>query len=315
MEYNFQNETILSTEHAMSKRLMESVSTRGARAATRTSATGKSSVRSAVATESPQSGEKASSSAVVRAINLITMFASTSEEASLSEVSERQGLSRSVTHKLLQVLLDQGLVQYDAARKTYRVGVGLYKLATAVLHETSFVQMAREMMRELVNRTGESACLNLLDSARGAFTVAAVEESAEPLQYVIEVGRWHPLHAGASGKAILAFQPDAVLDRALDHKLSAITPMTPTDALQVRRQLTEIRKNGYCLSEGERLEGAVGVAAPILDSTGVAIGSVQLTIAAHRFKRSKLADLRQAVMDAAHSISAAAQALPAANLS
>ena len=245
-----------------------------------------------------------------RAIGLLRKVATLGTEASLTQLSETQGLTRSATYKLLQTLVAQGLVQHEPNRKTYRAGLGLYNLATTILHQTSFIQVARANMRALVERTGESACLNLLDAHNAAFTVSAVEETAAPLQYVLELGRLHPLHAGASGKAILAFQSPDLVKRILARKLDRVTKGTVVDPATLRDQLSMIRRAGYCVSFGERLEGAVGVAAPILDDSSLAIGSVQLTIPQHRFDKGMLPVLAPAVIDAAAQISAAAQSLP-----
>jgi DNA-binding IclR family transcriptional regulator len=249
-------------------------------------------------------------SAVERAIALLSHIATQAGEANLTELSESQGLSRSVAYKLLQTLVAEGLVEHDPKRKTYRAGLGLYNLATAILHRTSFMQLARANMRALVQCTGESACLNLLDATGSAFTVAAVEESPAPLQYVIPLGRRHPLHAGASGKAILAFQPDETLKRVLGRKLEAVTDGTVVDPVLLREQLAKVRRAGYAVSMGERLVGAVGIAAPIFGHSEHAVGSVQLTIPKHRFKQALVAQFAPAVTEAAALISGVAQALP-----
>lgn len=250
-----------------------------------------------------------SASAALRVLGLVKAVAAQSGESTLTELSQAQGLSRSVASKLLKILLDERLVQYDAQRKTYRAGLGMYLLATSILHKTSLVQISREIMRDLVERTNESACLNLLDRDKEAFTVAAVEESVEHLQYVIETGKLHPLHAGASGKAILAFQPDDFVLRVLSRELPRITKGTLTDAVKLKAQLAKIRQVGYSISQGERLEGAVGIAAPVFDHSGCAVGSVQLTIPHHRYRPADLPRFSEAVSAAADLISAAAQAL------
>lgn len=247
---------------------------------------------------------------VERALALLRLVATRGEPASLTELAAAQGLSGSVAYKLLQTLVAQGLVLNDPVRKTYSPGLGLYNLASAILHGTTFIDVARANMRALVARTGESACLNLLDAPNAAFTVSAVEECGEPLQYVLRMGELLPLHAGASGKSILAFQPPALMKRVLSRKLERVTRGTVVDAQTLREQLASIRKAGHCVSYGERLEGAVGIAAPILDHADLAIGSVQLTVPKVRFDRAMLPRFVPAVMETAAHISAAAQALP-----
>ena len=108
----------------------------------------------------------------------------------------------------------------------------------------------------------------------------------------------------------------AVLSHELRTPLSPVFMMVsslegdPEIPQRVREQLSMIRRTGYCVSLGERLEGAVGVAAPILDHSSLAIGSVQLTIPRHRFDKAMLPLLVPAVVDTAARINAAAQSLP-----
>lgn len=243
---------------------------------------------------------------VTRAFALVSHLAQENRALTLTELAASLDLSRSTAFKLLQTLAGIGLVAYDARLQVYRPGADLYRLATVVLQNGSFVEIARIGLRELTARTEESSCLNLLDPARDAFTVAAVEESSSALQYVLDLGQWHPLHAGASGKAILAFAPPELVARVLQARLAQLTPATVQDPKLLERQLVEVRKQGYSISMGERLVGAVGIAAPIRDAAGFAVASVQVTIPQHRFDRRRLPVIARHVMQAAERIGTAA---------
>lgn len=251
----------------------------------------------------------AHNASVVRAFALVSHLAETNHALSLTELAAALSLSRSTAFKLLQTLVASGMVAYDARRQRYRPGADLYRLASLVLQNGSFVEIARVAMRELTARMDESTCLNLLDPSRDAFTVAAVEESSSPLQYVIELGQWHPLHAGASGKAILAFAAPEIVERVLRSRLLPVTPDTVQDPGELTRQLAAIRTRGYDVSHGERLAGAVGIAAPILDASGCSVASVQVTIPQHRFDKRRLPLIARLVMQAAERIGTAASAL------
>lgn len=264
------------------------------------------SERAAREQAAPLAAPLAANAGVMRAFALVSLLAQDNRPLTLTELAVPLGLSRSTTFKLLQTLAGIGVVAYDPRLQVYRPGADLYRLATVVLRSGSFVEIARIGMRELTAQTGESSCLNLLDAGREAFTVAAVEESAAALQYVLDLGQWHPLHAGASGKAILAFCPPELVARVLQARLVQLTPATVQDAKVLERQLAEVRKQGYSISIGERLVGAVGIAAPIRDVGGFAVASVQVTIPQHRFERRRLSAIARHVMQAADRIGSAA---------
>ena len=84
-----------------------------------------------------------------------------------------------------------------------------------------------ERLREL---TGETASLHCLLGNERICVAELV--SPEPIRMQSDVGRTYPIHAGAAGKAILAWQPD-VLDR-LGLRLGKVAPATITDAAKLR---------------------------------------------------------------------------------
>jgi DNA-binding IclR family transcriptional regulator len=84
---------------------------------------------------------------------------------------------------------------------------------------------------------------------------------------------------GASGKAILAALPEAELAEYLSR--AALTPLTSAtiiDAVELQRQVRAARASGVASSRGERIPGAVGVAAPVFGPSGRVVGSVLVTI-------------------------------------
>ena len=56
-----------------------------------------------------------------------------------------------------------------------------------------------------------------------------------------------PPHCTSTGKAILAFQPDAVVGRVIAAGLEAFTSNTITTAEALREDLDQVRERGYAL--------------------------------------------------------------------
>lgn len=97
--------------------------------------------------------------------------------------------------------------------------------------------------------------------------INAVAEGTQSLRYALEAGEALALHAGAGGKAILAFLPSVEIARILDQpELAALTRHTVTDRGELDRHLEIIRKEGYAVAREERLMGAVEIAAPVFDA-------------------------------------------------
>src|SRR5207248_3272603 len=133
----------------------------------------------------------------------------------------------------------------DAATKRYRLGVAAMELGArsrAVL-DTRVIFL--DTLRELCEVTGETAMLCALDaSGESGFCIDQIE-TCEPLRMSIQPGHALPLHAGAMGKALLAFLPPERLEQLLSRPLTKLCTNTITSPVQLRSELEEIRTRGY----------------------------------------------------------------------
>jgi len=92
-----------------------------------------------------------------------------------------------------------------------------------------------------------------------------------------DTGERRPLHATGLGKAILAWQPKAAVDRVLAQKLARFTRKTIVSAAGLREELARIRDRGYAIDDEEGVRGLRCVAAPILDREGTSVGALSMS--------------------------------------
>jgi DNA-binding IclR family transcriptional regulator len=135
---------------------------------------------------------------------------------------------------------------------------------------------------------------------------AASVESPQPIRQVRPVNEWRPVHGGASGRALLAFLPESEREAVLAGPLEPVTPNTVTDPDALRRELAEVRERGYSLTRGERVLGAVGIAAPVLAGDGRLLGVIGIGVPEQRFRASDEARLAKRVIAAAAAVARAA---------
>jgi len=102
------------------------------------------------------------------------------------------------------------------------------------------------------------------------------------------VGTRAPVHSTAVGKALLAFQPDEVVDGVLARGLPASTPNTLTDARALRRELAAVRSRGYAIDDEESEVGLRSIAAPIRNDAGQVVASISIAGPAHRITKKAL---------------------------
>jgi len=95
--------------------------------------------------------------------------------------------------------------------------------------------------------------------------------SRHALRFEHPAGGAIDVHASAMGKVLLAFgetPPDTAIDEL--GRLARFTASTITTRAALVTQLERVRADGFATNRQERYDGVCGVAAPALDSTGVA---------------------------------------------
>jgi IclR family acetate operon transcriptional repressor len=148
--------------------------------------------------------------------------------------------------------------------------------------------LAAPALHRLQAATDESVRLWVPDGNRVAIVVSV--ESTQPVRYVgPPPGTRLPLHASASGKAVLAALPDAEVDAILTAPLDAWTTRTITDVDELRRQIAEIRAIGYAITRHEAREDVGGVGAAVLDASGRPVGALSVALPMHRLTEELIA--------------------------
>ncbi|MGP4111571.1 IclR family transcriptional regulator [Streptomyces sp. 4N509B] len=226
-------------------------------------------------------------------------------DVGVREIAGRAGMPPSAAHRTLGLLEEAGVVTRDAASGRYALGFDFLRMARVATEGFPLSRTARPLLQELVARYDETALLNVYDYQRMQLFVATGVESTQPIRYTRQLDRWLPVHAGATGLAILAHLTEVERDRVIEHHgLPALTERTIVDREELAGLLARIRNEGFAVSRGQRLPGAAAIAAPVFDSRRV-IGDVALTIPEFRFPTDRLSKVAADVMECARGVSKA----------
>src|SRR5262245_26831895 len=129
----------------------------------------------------------------------------------------------STMHRVLSALVAEGLVQRNTDTGAYNLGLEMVRLAHLAIERLPVQTLAMPHLTRLAEDTNETALLGLYDRYRQEVMFTAAVESPQPLRYVNRMQTWLPLHAGATGLAILAFLPEQERDDFITKKkLAAI---------------------------------------------------------------------------------------------
>ncbi|MGH8995856.1 MAG: IclR family transcriptional regulator [Acidimicrobiales bacterium] len=199
-----------------------------------------------------------------RAADVLLLFArSDASRLGVTEIARTLGLSKAAVHRILSSLRNKGIVELDPVSRKYTLGPVIMSLGLTYLNKLDVRKVAGPELAALSRVTNETATLSVRTGHSRVY-VDQVTPDREVLMSV-QIGIPHPLHAGGSSKAFLAFLPDEEIDRYLSEPLRKLTPRTIVDPRKLRRELSAIRERGWAQSLGERQAGAGSVAAPILD--------------------------------------------------
>ena len=238
---------------------------------------------------------------VERAANILKALGGGSRRLGVSELSDQLGLAKGTVHGLLRTLEAHGLVEQDPETDKYQLGATLLRLGNSYLDTSELRSRALRWSERLAENTGESVRVGV-PHGHGVLVVHHVFRPDNSLQ-ILEVGAVLPLHASASGKAILAFDP-ALEDEVLAGDLARLTGRTVTGPATLRTQLGKVRDRGYALEREEAVIGDAGIAAPIFDRRGDAVGTIGLSGPVERLGlRTNQTALIAAVTDAARGVS------------
>jgi DNA-binding IclR family transcriptional regulator len=197
------------------------------------------------------------------------------------EIARGMKLAPSTVHRVLADLEEQQIVRSDPNTGRYQLGLEFFRLAWKGTRRFPLRQAALASLQWLVNQTNETGFLGVYDSGRREMIFAAAIESSHELRYVVTLDKWMPLYVGSSGLAILAFLPEhergAVLAslRTLDGAMPSVSELSTI--------LDDVRRKGYAKTIGQRVPGAVGIAAPVFGSGGTVVGDLGLSIPVLRF--------------------------------
>ena len=223
----------------------------------------------------------------LRAIRLLKLFTSETPELQLADVCELSGLNKTTTHRLLQALYSEELLDRNPGTGTYRLGPGLMALGVQALSSNDLRLRARPILRRLADETGETATLEIpiddtmliLDEVTSKHFVGAVGN----------VGTRWPIHATSTGKALIAFEEHGP-DRLGEH-LSSLTSRTITRHEALLQQLGEIRRRGFAETVDELEDGFSGVGAVVRGRMGEVLGAISICGPTQRMSDSRRARL------------------------
>jgi DNA-binding IclR family transcriptional regulator len=233
---------------------------------------------------------------LARGLKILDILSQAQDGVSITELAERLGVDKGSASRLVATLAGYGYAEKDEQTRRYHLGSQVVTLSRSLLTRLPLREAAKPFLRELMERTGE--CAHLAVPAQGKVLYIDQVESPATLRVNAEVGTMNPLHCTALGKVLLAFG-----DLEIPTDLEAFTQHTLIDSGRLRKNLEQIRRQGYALDDEEFDLGVRCIAVPLWNFRGKLVGSMGVSGPATRVTPERLPELTAIVLELGKSLS------------
>ena len=239
--------------------------------------------------------------AVERALDVLMCFSSHTPELTLTQISELVGINKSTVHRLLATLVAKRFVERDATTGAYRPGIRLIQTAFLTLEQNLLRRVASPYVHSLWEQHHENVHLSVLDDTDVVYV--DVMESPQLVRLAASPGQRLPAFCTASGKAMLAFFPEEIVELILEHGMPGYTQKTILSRAAFFEDIHEAREQGFAISVQEFEEGINAIAAPIFSTNGKPVASLSIAGPAYRLTRERMIEISPDLISAAGVIS------------
>lgn len=232
---------------------------------------------------------------VVRAINIIKCLAS-GDEKSLVEVARDVGLHVATTRRLLLTLVQSQFLCRNPGSKKYSPGIALLTISQKLGARQDLQEIARPYLRELMEKSGETANLAIRDKGEAVYIEQA--ECFNYLRTANKVGSRAPLYCTAVGKILLsATTPEEKEEYFLHAALVPFTPNTIINPIKLRREVEKVALKNLALDHEEQMIGERCLAVGIRNSAGKIIAAMSISGPAFRLPPRRLRELTPVIKE------------------
>lgn len=218
-----------------------------------------------------------------RLILLLEAIAGAASPLNVSDLAKLTGLPRATIYRNISALTDCGFVEVTECGNRYVLGMRFVKIALTGKSDTHVINAVSAMMLKLVKDLGETAFLARYRGGR--VDLIHIETPSDPAQSYIYPGLGpRPAHACSSAKVIAAFIAPELCEDLIETQPMRFNQNTITDPKLVERELSQVRRYGYAICDGEIDEGVTSVAVPINVERLGAIFSIGVVGPSNRIK-------------------------------
>jgi len=250
--------------------------------------------------------DERSVSSLHRAMSIVKALAAAAEGGlRVSQLSKQLGLTQPTTHRLLQQLVDEGLVEQGEETRMYRLSIDFFALAARAGDNGGLRELCRPALLRLGAALGDSVFLLV----RGGFDAVCLDrwEGPFPIRtFTGDIGGRVPLGVGQGALVILAHLPEAEREEVMRFNVPRIQHMGggALDEVFLRTEAARACTQGYANTNSGLIDGMAGCAVPVFDRNQRVVAALSVGTIAARLNADRLPVVIELLQREARKISA-----------
>lgn len=232
--------------------------------------------------------DEKSVSSLHRAMEIVKALARSAEPGlRVSQLCKELGLTQPTTHRLLQQLIDEGLVEQGEQSKRYRLSIEFFALAARAGDGGGLRELCRPSLLRLGASLGDSVFL-LVRSGFDAICLDRCEGPFPIRTFTGDIGGRVPLGMGQGSLVILAHLPEDEQEEVMRFNVPRLQNRGSLDEVFLRTEAAKARAQGYSNTNSGLLDGMAGAGVPVFDRNRRVVAALSVGTIASRLSADRL---------------------------
>ncbi len=213
----------------------------------------------------------AGAQSIRRAMDVIRSVAQLQRSgATLSRIAQSVGLNQSTAFRILRSLVEERMLYFEEADRTYHLGLLAFELGLATQGRSHVQDHWREVIENIARRIRLTTYL-MARSDTEAVCLLCVQGATMIRAMPMELGQRLPLGVGAGSMAILASLGDEEIEQVLESQGARrmMFPGGKIDRDVLDSRIAQARRDGFAVSSGTVAAGLAGIGMVVTPRQGL----------------------------------------------
>ena len=213
--------------------------------------------------------------------------------ARLQDIARSLKMPQSTLLRFLNTFVDFGYVSQDQDTSCYYLTLKLAEIGSRVKDRFPFQNSLAKYIKQVAQKFNESTSLCIEHDMQMVYVVTQ-DSPSRMLQTLHHIGHIAPMHATGVGKLHLLNYSDAKLEE-LEQKFGfpTFTANTITNMDTLKKEIDQVRKQGYALDNEECEEGVRCIAVPVRNFSGEVVAGISLSAPITRMDKDRTEQIIQ----------------------